>query len=70
MKNGTSDFPKFEELPDEYRKNPRTKSAYSKRKAIYLFIINYEGGAEKCLEEFSFCSPTWLYDNKIRKART
>ena len=65
MKNGTEHFPKFEDLSDDY-KNIKTKSAFSKRKAVYQYMINYEGGLEKCITDFAFATPTWLYNNKVR----
>ena len=70
MKNGTEHFPKFEDLSDDYKKNSKTKSAFSKRKAVYQYMLNYEGGLEKCLSDFAFVTPTWLYNNKVRNSRT
>ena len=69
MKVGTPQFPKFEDLPNEYKKGSKTKSAFSKRKAVYQYMLNYEGGLEKCLADFASATPTWLYSNKVKMSR-
>ena len=68
MEQGTENLPKFSELPAEYRKNRRTKGAYSKRKAIYAFISN-SGGIEECLHNYPGLSPLQIYEQHIKKTR-
>ena len=53
----------------QYSKSGSTKSSYTKRKLVYQFIRDYPGGATKCFQDFDTKSPTWLYENKIRKSR-
>ena len=71
MKEGDDKLPKFENLPQAFKKNKSTKGAYSKRKAIYMFIDQHEGleHVHDFLDKHKELSPLQLYDRYIKKSR-
>lgn len=71
MKEGDEKQKKFSELPEAFKKNKRTKGAYSKRKAIYTFISQHEGvdSDETFFNKHKELSPLQMYEHYIKKSR-
>ena len=72
MEEGDECLPRFEDLPDKFKRDRHTKGTYSKRKAIHFYVKNYQteqsAGAEACLSSFESVSSFQLYE-RIKKSR-
>ena len=72
MEDGDEFLPKFEQLPEIFKRNKHTKAAYSKRKTIYMYMKKYQAdhllGIEATLSAFESMSTLQLYE-KIKKCR-
>lgn len=65
----TSGDAKLVDLPETLKKNPRTKGAYSKRKAVYQFIQQYPGGPGICIPTHGHLTTTHIHDQYVNKSR-
>ena len=69
MENGDDCLLKFECLPEVFKKNKRTKAVYSKRKKIYTYIQNFDGGWEAFLRAHGKLSTLQVYEQVIKRSR-
>ena len=68
MENVDSGLPKFTELPEDFERNTRTKGTHSKRKAILMYIQQYELGVDACLAACDKMSTLQVYE-QLKKVR-
>ena len=67
MIDGDEKLNKFSELPVIFKRNKRTKGAYSKRKAIFAYINQHDG--MDSVDKYKDFSPLQIYERFIKKVR-
>lgn len=54
---------------EAYSKCSSTKSVCTKRRLVYKFIEDYDGGVDKIMMDYQGKTPNWIYNNVVKKAR-
>ena len=67
MKDGDNILQPFQQLPTSIRKNPKTKSVFSKRKRLFEFITSHSDGAQSCINQYNHLTSSQLYGNISKK---
>ena len=70
MTEGDEHLCKFEDIPEDYKRNPKTKAAYCKRRKVLSFILTYPEGIQECLSKYGKLSTTQVYDTMVKSTRT
>ena len=69
MNEGDDKLCKFSHIPEKYKRDPKTKACYSKRKNVFEYVSNFPGGPQECIKQHGKLSVTRVYETLVKASR-